>query len=171
MSASAAGAVGPGPGPEAEPHVRAASSEDVPGIVTAVRDLLVELGSQPPDTFAMSQAARTLMDPRQGAVFVARAGEDHDIVVGVLLASYQTAMHVPGRYVLIQDLWVHSSWRGQALGRRLLNMLFELAHAQGITRAEVGLPRETFEGIDATELFYRHNGFDPLGPRMRRISS
>ena len=37
-----------------------------------------------------------------------------------------------------------------------------------MARVEVGLPRESFPAIDATAAFYRANGFEALGPRMRR---
>ena len=56
---------------------------------------------------------------------------------------------------------MHPSWRGRAVGRELLGALFELAREQGMARVEVGLPREAFEGIRATEGFYAHNGFEP----------
>lgn len=148
-------------------RVRAATHADLPAVVAAVGDLLRELGSTPPRTSTMLQAAQTLLDdPHLGAVLVAQADEQ---IVGVLSASYQLALHVPGRYALIQDLWVHRSWRGRSVGRELLAALFQLAREQGMARAEVGLPRERFEGIRATERFYADNGFEHLGARMRRL--
>jgi hypothetical protein len=33
----------------------------------------------------------------------------------------------------------------------------------------VGLPRESFDAIRATEAFYLDNEFEQLGPRMRRL--
>lgn len=153
---------------DAGPHVRLATDGDLAAVVGAVSELLVELGSTPPLASALEVAARALLEDRQaGALLVAQAGEE---IVGVLGASYQLAIHVPGRYVLVQDLWVHPSWRGRSVGGELLAALFALAREQGMTRAEVGLPRERFVGIRATEAFYVHNGFEPLGPRMRRIS-
>ena len=89
-------------------------------------------------------------------------------IVGVLGASWQSAIHIPGRYALIQDLWVHPSWRGAGVGGGLLAALFELARRAGIACVEVGLPRERFAGLAATEAFYLANGFTPLGARMRR---
>jgi GNAT superfamily N-acetyltransferase len=150
------------------PRVRAATHEDLPAVVMAVGDLLTELGSRPPGTSPMLQAAQALLDdPRLGALLVAEAREGERAIVGVLGASYQLALHAPGRYALIQDLWVHPSWRGRSVGRDLLAALFELARAQGMARAEVGLPRESFAAIRATEGFYAHNGFEHLGARMR----
>lgn len=161
--------------PEAPPppapswHVRAASNEDVTAVVAAVTDLLVELGGTPPPPPEMEQTVCAVLDdPRAGALLVAQAGEQ---IVGVLSASWQIAIHVPGRYALIQDVWVHPSWRGRAVGGELLGAIFALAREQGVARIEVGLPRESFAGIRATESFYLHNGFERLGTRMRRVLS
>jgi GNAT superfamily N-acetyltransferase len=153
-------------------RVRAATHEDLPAVVAAVGDLLTELGSEPPRASEMLENGQALLeDPRLGALLVAEADGENVGIVGVLIASYQLALHVPGRYALIQDLWVHPSWRSRSVGRELLAALFERARRQGMARAEVGLPREGFEGILATEGFYVRNGFEHLGPRMRRVFS
>jgi GNAT superfamily N-acetyltransferase len=147
--------------------VQHATNEDVAGIVVAVQELLLELGGTPPGARSLENVARELIGDRDaGTVMVARAGTE---IVGVLAASWQLAMHVPGRYALIQDLWVHSAWRSRAIGADLVTSLVELAREQGIARVEVGLPRESFAGIDATARFYRAQGFAELGPRMRRV--
>jgi GNAT superfamily N-acetyltransferase len=150
-------------------RVRTAWPEDCEQVVGAVAQLLVELGGTPPEQAAMRAAAQALLEDREeGAIFVA---ESDEALVGVLAASWQTAIHVPGRYALIQDLWVHRSWRSNAIGAALLQALFALAQRQHIERVEVGLPRESFAELDATEAFYTRNGFAPLGPRMRRVLS
>lgn len=149
--------------------VRRASHEDVAGIVVAVQELLLELGSAPPAAEVLEKVVCELMDDRDaGALLVARSRGD---VVGVLAASWQLAIHVPGRYATIQDLWVHRAWRSRSIGADLMTALVELGRERGISRVEVGLPRESFRGIQATEAFYRDNGFEPLGPRMRRLIS
>ncbi len=148
-------------------RVRAAASADVAQIAAAVAELLVELGGVPPDRGAMASSARTLIDdPRAGAILVA---ECEGTLVGVLAASWQSAIHVPGRYGLIQDLWVHPSWRTNAIGAALLAALAELAREAHIDRVEVGLPRAGFAGLEATEAFYGRNGFAPVGSRMRMV--
>jgi GNAT superfamily N-acetyltransferase len=157
--------------PAISTRVRAATHDDLPAILAAVAELLTELGSRPPRTSAMLKTAHALLeDPRLGALLVAEGDREGAVpIVGVLGASYQLALHVPGRYALIQDLWVHPSWRGRSVGRELLAALFALAREQGMARAEVGLPRESFADIRATEGFYARNGFEHLGARMRRI--
>jgi GNAT superfamily N-acetyltransferase len=148
-------------------RVRPAHAREAPAVVAAVVELLRELGATPPAAPAMQAAALKLIeDPCAGAVLVAVS--DREEIVGVLGASFQSAMHAPGRYALIQDLWVRRSWRGAGAGAGMLAALFELARAQGAAGVEVGLPRERFAGLAATEAFYRASGFDVLGARMRR---
>jgi GNAT superfamily N-acetyltransferase len=150
-------------------RVRAACEQDIPAVAAAVAKLLVELGGDPPARAAMQDATRTLIeDPDAGAVLLA---ELDDELVGVLAASWQTAIHIPGRYALIQDLWVHPTWRSREIGAELVQRLCELAGKRQISRVEVGLPRERFAGLSATEAFYLSNGFALLGPRMQRIAS
>jgi GNAT superfamily N-acetyltransferase len=147
-------------------RVRAAAGDEVPAIAAAVGELLAELGATPPSARAMEAAARVLIHDRHtGAVLVA---ESEGALIGVLGASWQNAIHVPGRYGLIQDLWVQPSWRGSGVGAGLLAALFELAHERKLARVEVGLPREHFADLAATEAFYVANGFTVLGARMRR---
>lgn len=161
------------PAPLAPPapgwRVRPACDEDVPAVAAAMEELLVELGGKRPSIAELETATQALVDDADaGALLVAEAGE---AIVGVLAASWQHAIHVPGRYGTIQDLWVHPSWRSRTIGHDLIEALAGLARERGIGRIEVGLPRESFAAIRATEKFYAGNGFAPLGPRMRRLLS
>jgi hypothetical protein len=54
------------------------------------------------------------------------------------------------------------------VGAGLVEALASIAVDAGAARVEVGLPRESFEAIRATERFYLANGFERLGPRMRK---
>ncbi|HET6571695.1 MAG TPA: GNAT family N-acetyltransferase [Solirubrobacterales bacterium] len=147
--------------------VRAGTADDAPAVAKAVEELLIELGGERPSAAALEEAVRRLaVDPEAGALLVA---EEDGLVVGVLAASWQHAIHVPGRYGTIQDLWVHPEWRGRSLGRELIRALVREASEAGVPRLEVGLPQESFARLDATERFYRENDFQPLGPRMRRL--
>jgi len=154
-------------------RVRRAEPGDVPAVMDGVTQLLVELGGEGPAPAEMERAISELAGDRgMGALLVAEAGgEDRgqNRVVGVLAASWQHAIHVPGRYGTIQDLWVHPDWRSKAIGRDLLAAFFELARSEGAKRVEVGLPRDDFPSLAQTEAFYRANGFVHLGPRMRRV--
>ena len=156
-------------------QVREARRDDVPDIVDAVAGLLEELAGTsissstlPADhrLGGMEEAVRALIDdPQAGALLVA----DADVsLVGVLASSWQLAIHAPGIYALIQDLWVHPAWRGRGVGKTLLDAFLQLARSRGVERVEVGLPQESFARFDATESFYLSNGFTPNGPRMKK---
>jgi len=147
--------------------VRLAKADDAAAVAGAIEKLLVELGGEQPDAAELEAATRELVEaPEAGAVLIAETGGE---LVGLLAASWQLAIHVPGRYATIQDLWVLPAWRSRAIGHDLIEALCELAREHGVDRIEVGLPKESFERVGATEAFYRANGFSHLGPRMRRL--
>jgi para-aminobenzoate synthetase len=149
--------------------VRLARPQDAEAVAGAVGALLVELGGNPPAAQAMQDAAlEVIEDSSTGVVLVA---EDGTALVGVLAVSWPSAIHAPGRYALIQDLWVDPRRRSETVGRELLQALFELARERGAPRVEVGLPSESFARFAATEAFYLANGFTLNGPRMRRLIS
>jgi GNAT superfamily N-acetyltransferase len=159
----------PRPDAVANARIRAATEDDAAAVATAVEALLIELGGERPSTAALQEGARALAaDPQAGALLVAESDRS---IVGILAASWQYAIHVPGHYGTIQDLWVHPEWRSRALGRELILALVRQASEKGVPRLEVGLPQESFAQLAATERFYRENGFTPLGPRMRRLLS
>jgi GNAT superfamily N-acetyltransferase len=147
--------------------VREANAEDVEGVATAVEGLLAELGGRMPSRPEMEAEVQALLDdPQGGSVLIAEADGG---IVGVLTASWQRAIHVPGVYATIQDLWVDEDWRSRGVGAELVEAIASQARTRDVSRLEVGLPRETFAAIASTESFYRRNGFEHLGPRMRRL--
>jgi GNAT superfamily N-acetyltransferase len=161
--------------------IRPARTEDVPAVAEAVGALLVELGGTPPSRAALEAEARAhVEDPSLGLVLVAEArsedgptsGEGDDArLVGVLTASWARAIQVAGRLLTIEVLWTSREWRDRGIGAALVDALAGAAVAEGVARVEVGLPREGFAAFRATERFYLANGFERLGPRMRRSAS
>lgn len=153
-------------GHEVDWVVRVAGESDAEALAAGVGQLLIELGagSPPPDLLCAS-AARLLGDPDAGVALVAEA---EGRLVGLLAASLQEAIHVPGRYAIVQDLWVEPAWRSQLVGAGLIEAFLGLASARGVKSVEVGLPKAGFRGLEATESFYRTNGFTLVGSRMRR---
>jgi GNAT superfamily N-acetyltransferase len=147
--------------------VREAGAKDVQAVAAAVGSLLAELGGRTPTTAEMEAQVQALLDdPQGGSVLVAEADGE---IVGVLTASWQRAIHVPGIYATIQDLWVDAAWRSHGVGAELVEAIASQARSRGVGRLEVGLPRETFAAIASTQSFYERNGFEHLGPRMRRL--
>jgi GNAT superfamily N-acetyltransferase len=156
-------AAGPG---ESGWEIRPARTDDVPAVAVAVAELLEELGGTPPARDAIEAEARAhVEDPSLGLVLVATADE---ALVGVLTASWARAIQVAGRLLTIEVLWTRRECRDRGVGAALVEALTRAAAAEGAGRVEVGLPRESFPALRATERFYLANGFERLGPRMRR---
>jgi GNAT superfamily N-acetyltransferase len=148
-------------------RVRPAREEDAAEVAAAVAALVAELGGSPPPRAAIEAEARAhIADPALGIVFVAAAADRG--LVGVLTASWARAVQVAGRLLTIEVLWTRREWRDQGVGAKLVEALAAAAAAKGAGRVEVGLPRESFAALRATERFYLANGFERLGPRMRR---
>ena len=89
-------------------------------------------------------------------------------LVGVLAASWARAIQVAGRLLTIEVLWTRRERRDRGVGAALVEALAVAAAAEGANRVEVGLPREGFPALRATERFYLANDFERLGRRMRR---
>jgi GNAT superfamily N-acetyltransferase len=138
-------------------------------VAAAVAALLAELGGTPPPRAAIEAEARAhIEDPSLGIVLVAADEDEDGELVGVLTASWARAIQVAGRLLTIEVLWTRREWRDQGVGAELVEALAVAAAAEGAGRVEVGQPRESFPALRATERFYLANGFERLGPRMRR---
>jgi GNAT superfamily N-acetyltransferase len=154
-------------------EVRPARTDDARAVAVAVASLLEELGGTQPARAAIESEARAhIEDPSLGIVLVAAATvpapADRDELLGVLTASWARAIQVAGRLLTIEVLWTAREWRDRGVGAALVEALSSAAAAEGAGRVEVGLPRESFPALRATERFYLANGFERLGPRMRR---
>ena len=148
-------------------EIREATHADVPAVVEGLMELLVEIGGSPAPAEQLEESARELIDdPDAGCILVAGV---QGRIVGVLGVSWQSAIRIPGRYGLIQELWVAPAFRYLEIGTHLLDELAALAREQGVARLEVGLPSERYRHLAATESFYETNLFKGIGLRMRRV--
>jgi GNAT superfamily N-acetyltransferase len=150
-------------------EVRAARVEDAPAVAAAVAALVEELGGTPPARDAIEAEARAhVEDPGLGIVLVAPSVGGGGDPVGVLTASWARTIQVAGRLLTIEVLWTRRELRDRGVGAALVAALAGVAATEGAGRVEVGLPGESFPALRATERFYLANGFERLGPRMRR---
>src|SRR5690349_11522864 len=77
-------------------------------------------GRRPERPQLEAEVGALIADDGVGELLVAEEGGE---LVGVLGASWQRAIHVPGRYATIQDLWVHPDWRSRGIGAELVAAL------------------------------------------------
>ncbi len=157
--------------PKPSYRVRPARSEDVPGVLTGVSALLSELRGVrdvrlPPG--AETLCRDVIAGVSRGAVFVAAPAQEEGRVVGLLGLSIQEALHVGGRYALIQELWVHADYRSAGVGAALVEACENYCREGALHMIEVCLPAARFGGFVRTLKFYEACGFVELGPRMRK---
>jgi GNAT superfamily N-acetyltransferase len=148
--------------------VHEAALSDTAAVAEAIHEMLLELGGSSPPVAELREATRVFLEDEHAGVLLLAETPDGRLI-GVLGASWQVAVRVPGPYALIQELWVSPQWRGRTVGADLLEDVCALVRERGMRRVEVGLPSERFAGLAATEAFYLGNDFAPIGTRMRRL--
>jgi GNAT superfamily N-acetyltransferase len=117
-----------------EVRIRAASEEDVPLILSFIREL-AEYERLSDEVVATEEALRThLFGDRPVAEVV--IGEDGEEPAGFALFfhSFSTFLGRPGIY--LEDLYVRPEFRGRGIGRSLLVRLARLARERGCGRLE-----------------------------------
>ena len=115
-------------------RVREAGADDVAAFAAAVEALLDELGGRKPSPEELRGEVEALLAAREAGSLLVAEAED-GAMVGVLSASWQRAIHVPGVYATIQDLWV-----AQPRGRRRPGRGDRLALPRAGRRPDRGRP-------------------------------
>jgi GNAT superfamily N-acetyltransferase len=89
-----------------------------------------------------------------------------DRAVGLLTAAETTAIYAGGRFASIQELFVDPSMRSHGIGGALLAELRRIAGQRNWCRLEVTAPVNEETNSKAVA-FYRCNGFESSGPRLK----
>jgi GNAT superfamily N-acetyltransferase len=136
--------------------IREATRENVPAIHALIGELADYERLRPLFTGEAGDLASHLFDePRCAHSLVALRG---DIVIGFALYffNYSTFLCKPGLY--LEDLYVQPAFRGQGVGKRLLQDLARRAAARGCGRMEWSVLDWNAPSI----AFYRSLGAEPL---------
>lgn len=99
-------------------------------------------------------------------VLLAYAGDE---AVGVLTISETYALYAGGQMGVIQECFVSASYRGQGIGRKLIQAALAIGAELGWACIELCTPPlpEFKQTID----FYQQHGFVPVGGRKMRRQS
>lgn len=119
------------------PHIRAATSDDVPLILTFIHGLAAyEKLSH--EVEATEEKLRATLFPSVGrpAAECILAYAEHDAPAGfaIFFTNYSTFLAKPGLY--LEDLFVKPEFRGRGIGKSLLLHLAKLANQRGCGRME-----------------------------------
>lgn len=144
--------------------IRRAESADVALVARFVHALIDELsGGEAPALAAVTESARMVIaDPGVIAMIAHMDAEP----AGVLVLNECTAIYAGGKFGEISELYIRPDLRSQGIAPDLVAVALAEGRARGWTRLEVGAPRQP--AWKRTLDFYLRNGFEEVGPRLRR---
>lgn len=145
--------------------IRRADKADARAVAGLVHALLAELsGGEPPAIEVVTKRAEAVLG--EAAVVAVLAFAD-EAPVGVMTLNECAAIYAGGRFGEISELYVHPELRSQGIARQLVDHAQVEALARGWKRLEVGAPQQP--DWHRTLAFYLRNGFEEVGPRLRRL--
>jgi len=137
-------------------RIEAAVTDDIDALIALLNILFSIEQDFKPDALAQRRGlALLLSNPAQGRIFVARHAARG--VVGMVSAQLviSTAIGAPSAW--IEDMVLHEAFRGQGLGKALLDSAREWAIAQGAGRIQLLADADNTPALD----FYRHLDWQP----------
>jgi GNAT superfamily N-acetyltransferase len=150
--------------------VSPATEHDLPTVLALVHELLLELGDEG-DEFAAVDPEKLRADMRanlcSGRFLALLARDGSGSPVGVLTLSVSFAVYAGGEYGVIDEMYVTPSFRGQGIGRRLVEEALSLARTRHWFRIDVTAPEGTSH--HRAVQFYEKLGFEFTGPKLRRL--
>ncbi|WP_373020966.1 N-acetyltransferase family protein [Thiomicrorhabdus sp.] len=152
-------------------HIRRAVNSEISDVVELIGDLLneiMEVMGQPFFQFERERAieqAQKFLEEEKYFVLVACDGNK---VVGMISAYESYALYAQGAFGTIPECYVIPEYRGQSVGKRLIEAMIEFARHKNWHRLEVTTPPLP-EFADSLR-FYEQNGFEISGGKKLKIS-
>lgn len=136
--------------------VRSANINDEIKVLEAIRLFVEELRAKPninlPEN-AKNVFRRIVNGVIPGTVLVAETTDSE--IIGCATVSIQEVIYKGGEYALLQELWVHPSYRSHSVGNSLICAVENFCRESSIRRLEVCLPDESFNSFDKLINFIR----------------
>ena len=109
-----------------------AGPADIPALASLLAELFDLESDFRPDRAKQARGLQLIVDnPRVGRIFVVRSNED---VVGMANALFTVSTAEGGRVLLLEDVVVARSYRGQGLGKMLVQHVLAWARRNGSLR-------------------------------------
>lgn len=139
-----------------------ATAEDLPAMADLLHELFtLESDFQPRRDQQLRGLQQILAAPALGQLFVVRA----DVrVIGMANALISVSTALGSAVALLEDVIVQREYRGQGLGRRLVEQVCAWAKSQGMVRVTLLADKDN----SAALAFYETLGFAPSAMVVRR---
>ena len=159
-------------------RVHVAQPHEADTVLALVEALVTELGDEGREFTlidreklrdALSRELGAGSEPGSGSgrFLALLAMDESDTPIGVLTLSTSFAIYAGGEYGVIDEMYVRPEWRGQGVGRRLVEAAREIARRRSWFRLDVTGPSGSDEARALR--FYESLGFEHTGPKMRMI--
>ncbi len=152
--------------------IREARREDYNGLCAVIKELDAMHADAIPRFFRHFEgAARSpewfadaLDNPDSLLLVAEREGAIIGFLWGLVRSSPDTPMHVPRRWLLVDMLGVAETYRGQGIGRALMEHAHDWARRQGIAEVELSV----YEFNQGAMAFYAELGYTTIVRRLWR---
>ena len=135
-------------------EIRYATRDDLPFLADCLGELFTLESDFLPDREKQLRGLRLILEtPGLGQLFVLKV---NDKLAGMASALITISTAEGGRVLLLEDVFVHSDFRGKGLGRRLLEHVLDWACKQGMMRVTLLADHDNHTAIN----FYQKLGFD-----------
>ena len=135
------------------PKISEANAEDIPSLVSLLHELFTLESDFTPDSDKQARALQLIIgNPACGRIFVLRADSR---VIGMVNALFTISTAEGGPVVLLEDVIIAQPYRGQGLGRKLVEHVLEWARRESFLRVTVLADRTNEAALN----FYRQLDF------------
>ena len=143
-----------------QPVVRIAKREDADGLLVCAQAFHAEDGHPLPKAGEAALLALIDVNSPYGRILVLEAEGE---VAGYAVLCFGYSVEFGGRDAFVDDLYVTPRLRAKGFGKRMIEWLSELAHAEGCH----ALHLEVFTG-NPMVVWYKSLGFEPRGSLMSK---
>jgi len=141
----------------------AASEADIPDLVELLGVLFSIEQDFHPDPVKQRRGLATLLASPMGHIAIARGPDGRAIGMASVQLVISTAEGAPSAWV--EDVVVQENWRGQGLGRALLEAVLDWARVRGAVRAQLLADLDNAPAL----AFYDRLGWQPTRLGARRL--
>lgn len=143
--------------------IASASEADIPDLIALLGVLFSIEQDFTPDPEKQRRGLTALLASPMGHIAIARDADARAVGMATAQLVISTAEGAPSAWV--EDVVVREDWRGQGLGRALLDAVLDWARAQGAVRAQLLADLDNAPAL----AFYERIGWQPTRLGARRL--
>lgn len=134
-------------------QIEPATMQDLPELTQLLMELFAQESDFRPNYNNQMRGLRLILEqPNRGRVFVLRSA---DRIIGMINLLFTISTAEGGFVILLEDLIIHSEFRGQGMGSRLLNYAIQYAKQKDFLRITLLTDRVSEESL----VFFEKHGF------------